>query len=114
MASLTSVQTRGGDHTVNHIFNLFIYLFFYYLSLGERSEPHTRLFNRDFTFMIYVGMSTKKILMPKMCGVELRGPNTRMLKVRFGRLKTTCDTRSIHFDYKLEQLLAWTKNKMFT
>ena len=31
-------------------------------------------------------------------------PNTRMLKVRFGRLKPTYDTRVIHFDYTLELL----------
>ena len=29
---------------------------------------------------------------------------TRMLKVILGRLKLTCDTRVIHFDYTLEQL----------
>ena len=28
----------------------------------------------------------------------------RMLKVIFGRLKWTCDTRVIHFDYALEQI----------
>ena len=27
----------------------------------------------------------------------------RMLKVSFGRLKPTCDTRVIHFDYTLEK-----------
>ena len=31
-------------------------------------------------------------------------PNTGMLKVGFGQLKPTCDTRIIHFDYTLEQL----------
>ena len=36
--------------------------------------------------------------------VELRGLNTRMIKVRFGRLKPTYDTRVIHFDYTLEVL----------
>ena len=35
---------------------------------------------------------------------ELRGPNMHMLKVSLGRLKQTCDTRSIHFDYTVEQL----------
>ena len=35
---------------------------------------------------------------------ELRGPNTRTLKVSFGRLKPTCDTRIFPFDYTLEQL----------
>ena len=34
---------------------------------------------------------------------QLRDPNMRMLKVSFGRLKPTCDTRIIHFDYILEQ-----------
>ena len=34
---------------------------------------------------------------------ELRDPNTRMLKVGFGQLKPTCDTRNIHFYYTLEQ-----------
>ena len=29
----------------------------------------------------------------------------------FGRLKLTCDTRVIHFDYTLEAALAWTKKK---
>ena len=32
---------------------------------------------------------------------ELRG---RILKVSFGRLKLTCDTHVIHFNYMLEQL----------
>ena len=35
---------------------------------------------------------------------EMRVPNTRMLKVSFGQLKSTCDTRVIHLDYTLEQL----------
>ena len=30
--------------------------------------------------------------------------NTRMLKVRFGQLKLTCDTRVIYFDDTLEQV----------
>ena len=43
---------------------------------------------------------------------ELRGLNTRMLKVSFGQLKLTCNTRIIHFDYSLEQLLSWTRKKL--
>ena len=35
---------------------------------------------------------------------ELSGPNTRMLKVRFGQLKPTYDTSVIRFDYTLELL----------
>ena len=34
-----------------------------------------------------------------------------MLKISFGRLKLTCDTRIIHFDYTLRVALAWTKRK---
>ena len=70
-----------------------------------------------------MGKTYKKIRMPKW--VELRSPNTRMLKVSFGslkqsadynfrleflippslgRLKATCDTRSFYFYYTLEQL----------
>ena len=38
---------------------------------------------------------------------------TRILKVIFGRLKLTCDTRVIHFDYALERAgLAWTKRNV--
>ena len=33
-----------------------------------------------------------------------------MLKVSFGQLKLTCDTRIIHFDYA-RAALAWTKKK---
>ena len=44
---------------------------------------------------------------------ELRGPNTRMLKVSLGRLKQTCDTRVIHYNYTLEQL-SMDKKETFT
>ena len=38
--------------------------------------------------------------------------NTRMLKVSFGQLKLTGDTRVIHFDYIYARAaLAWTKKK---
>ena len=35
---------------------------------------------------------------------ELRSPNMRMLKVSFGQLRLTCDTRIIHLYYTLQQL----------
>ena len=44
----------------------------------------------------YVGLSTKN---SQNAWEELPGPNMRMLKVSLGRLKQTCDTRSIHLDY---------------
>ena len=53
----------------------------------------------------------------KICvWAELRGPNTRMLKVSFGQLKPTSDTRIIHFYYTLEQFSMDKKEakKMFT
>ena len=49
---------------------------------------------------IYVGMS----VMGQNAQAELCVPNTRMIKVNFGWLNPTCDTRVIHFDYTLEQL----------
>ena len=42
---------------------------------------------------------------PKCVG-GITCPNTRMLKVSFGRLKPTCDTRVFHFDYTLRAALA--------
>ena len=35
----------------------------------------------------------------------------RMLKVSSGRLKQTCDTRVIHYNYYARAALAWTKKK---
>ena len=35
----------------------------------------------------------------------------RMLKVSLGRLKQTCDTRVIHYNYYARAALAWTKKK---
>ena len=63
--------------------------------------------SRDIYMYMYVGLSMGKKLKKEVCQntwEELRGPNTRMLKVCFGRLKPTCDTRIIHFYYTLEQL----------
>ena len=51
----------------------------------------------------YVGLSTKNSS-TKNLWAELRGPNTRMLKVSCGQLKLTHDTCSIHFDYTIELL----------
>ena len=48
----------------------------------------------------------------KNAWVELHGPNTRMLKVRFGRLKLTYGTRVIHFNYTLELLLHGRKRNV--
>ena len=45
---------------------------------------------------MYVGLFTKTHTKNFVCQnawEELCGPNTRMLKVSFGWLKTTCDTR---------------------
>ena len=50
---------------------------------------------------IYIGVCLSYV---KLTAAELLGPNTRMLKSSFGRLKMTCDTRVIQFDYTLEQL----------
>ena len=49
--------------------------------------------------------------MSKNLQAELCGPNTSMLEVRFEQLKPTYDTLVIHFDYTLEQAIAWTKKK---
>ena len=74
--------------------------------LGERSEPHTGVFNRDFAIYICMwGRSVGRYVCrgPKCIG-EIKWP-TRMLKVILGWLKLTCDTSVIHLDYALEQLL---------
>ena len=69
--------------------------------MGEQSELHTGVFNRDFSiYFLYVGTS----VMSKNAQAELCGPNTSMLEVRFEQLKPTYDTVVIHFDYTLEQL----------
>ena len=34
-----------------------------------------------------------------------------MLKVSLGRLKQTCDTRVIHYNYYARAALTWTKKK---
>ena len=56
---------------------------------------------------VYVGLSMGnpyKIYVCQNAWSELHGPNTCMLKVSFGWLKPTCDTRIIQFYYTLEQL----------
>ena len=58
--------------------------------------------------MIHVGQYVCDV---QKCVGGIRGPNTRMLKVIFGRLKPTYDTRVIHFDYNTRAPLAWTKKK---
>ena len=78
-------------------------------SLGERSEPPTLGCSIEISrdIYMYVGLSMGNPYKKYVCQnawVELRGPNTRMLKVSFGRLKPTYDTRIIHFDCMLEQL----------
>ena len=45
------------------------------------------------------------------CARRITWPNTRMLKVSLGRLKQTCDTRVIHYNYYARAALAWTKKK---
>ena len=76
--------------------------------LGERSEPHTGVFNRDFALYIYIGLYVCRG--PKCVG-GIEWP-TRMLKVILGWLKLTCDTRVIHFDYELEQLYHGRKRNV--
>ena len=77
-------------------------------SLGERSEPpHWAVQSRFRVIYMYVGLSMGNPYKNYVCQnawPELRGPNTRMLKVSFGWLKPTYDTRIIHFYCILEQL----------
>ena len=57
----------------------------------------------------YVGLSTGNPYKKYVCQnawVELHGHNMRMLKVSFGQLKPTCDTRTLY----ARAALAWTKN----
>ena len=72
-------------------------------SWASEVSPHIGLFNRDF-HVVYIYMyiymyvcrfvyGKQKIRMPKCVGGNT-GPNTRMLKVSFGQLKPTCDTRT--------------------
>ena len=42
---------------------------------------------------------------------QITWPNTRMLKVTLGRLKQTCDTRVVHYNYYARAALALTKKK---
>ena len=48
---------------------------------------------------IYIYVSVCMSTVCQIALAELRGPNTRMLKVSFGQLKPTCDTRIIHLYY---------------
>ena len=64
--------------------------------LGERSEPH--IVQSRFRVIYIVSVVGQN------AWAELHGPNTRMLKFSLGRLKLTCDTRVIHYNYTLEQL----------
>ena len=58
--------------------------------------------------MIYIYMCVCRG--PK-CARRITWPNTLMLKVSLGRLKQTCDTRVIHYNYYARAALAWTKKK---
>ena len=69
--------------------------------LARPGAPHWVVQSR-FRVMC-VGMSTKKCVCQNVWA-ELCGPNMCMLKVSFGQLKPTWDTRRIiHFYYTLEQ-----------
>ena len=72
-----------------------------------KRAPHWGVQSRFRVIYIYMSVC---LSCPKNAWAELLGPSTRMLKVRFGRLKPTDDTRVIHFDYKLEQLYSETFN----
>ena len=54
---------------------------------------------------VYVCMSVclQKIRMPKYVG-GITWPKHAHAQSQFGRLKLTCDTRSIHFDCTLDSL----------
>ena len=75
-------------------------------SWGERSEPHTVVFNRD-SRDIYICVS----VVGQNTHAELRGQTRACSKVSLGRLKQTCDTRVIHYNYYARAALAWTKKK---
>ena len=45
------------------------------------------------------------------CARRITWPDMRMLKVSLGRLKQTCDTRVIHYNYYARAALAWTIKK---
>ena len=68
-----------------------------------KRAPHWEIL-RDIYVGMYVGSHTYAKMRWQNYVEELGGQNTHMLKVSFGRLKPTCDTRTIHFDYTLEQL----------
>ena len=78
------------------------------LSLGKSvligrakpSEPPTGLFNQDFAIYIYMCVCRG----PKCVGGITWAKLACMLKVSFRRLKLTCDTRVILYNYTLEQL----------
>ena len=89
------------------------------ISLIGRAKraPHRAVQSRFRVICRYVCWFVYKKYACQNVWVELRGPNTRMLKVSFGQLKPTCDTRIIHFYSYARAALAWTKKKpkkMFT
>ena len=54
--------------------------------LGERSEPHTGVFNRDFVFYCRYVVCRMSVVCQINCIGGMTWP-TRTLKVFFGRLK---------------------------
>ena len=72
---------------------------------ASEGSPHWAVQSRFRVICRYVCMSVclQKKYICQNVWVELRSPNTHMLKVSFGQLKPTCDTRIIHFYYTLEQ-----------
>ena len=64
-----------------------------------KRAPHWGVQSRFRVIYIYLCVCRG----PK-CARRITWPNTRMLKVSLGRLKSTSATLIIHFDYTLEQL----------
>ena len=74
-----------------------------YLVIGRaKRAPHWGVESRFCVIYMCVCRGPK-------CARRITWPNTRMLKVGLGRLKQTCDTRVIHYNYYARAALEWTK-----
>ena len=68
-----------------------------------KRAPHWAVQSRFRVILcLYVCRYVYKKYVSQNVWAELRGPNMRMLKVRFGQLKPTYDTRIIIFYYTPE------------
>ena len=65
-------------------------------NLGSRGNEATSTLGCSIKLLRDIYVSVCMSTLGQNAYAEIRGPNTRMLKVSFGRFKTTSDTHIIH------------------